>query len=100
MLHPRDCEQPVEVIDVRTPATAREVLDTLVVVDATTRTDDLVCPSDVMEELPAVPDKCTQIGIDRLRMRINKVMLGMNYPRRTSDWPGLTSSPRAIRDEL
>ena len=71
MLHPRDREQPVEVVDVRASILCREVLDSLVVVYTAARTDDLVRPSDVVKKLPAMPDKGTQIGIDRLQMRVS-----------------------------
>ena len=72
MLHPRDREQPVEVVDVRASILGREVLNSLIVMDAAARADDLVSPSDVVEKLPSTPNKRTQIGIDRLQMRVSR----------------------------
>ena len=54
MLHATDSEKSVEVVDVRASILCREVLDSLVVVDTAARTDDLVRPSDVVQQLSIV----------------------------------------------
>ena len=40
--------------------------------DAATWADNLIRPPDVVEKLPFTPNKRTQIGIDRLQMRISR----------------------------
>lgn len=68
MVHTRDDEEAVEVVDVHLRVRLRELVDGLVIVDGIAGADELVCPADVLDELPVVlwSRECRQIWVDRL----------------------------------
>ena len=69
MVHAGHEEQAVVVVNVHGRVRKREPVDGLVIVDTVAWADELVGPSDVLNEFPLVlrPSKGGEVGIDRLR---------------------------------
>ena len=54
MLHPSDSEETIEVVNVQLRMLSHKRLYGVVIVYRIARADELVCPSDVLDDLPIV----------------------------------------------
>ena len=74
MIHTRDREEAVDVVDVHMSVCAEELVDGLVVVQRVPGADQLVSPPYVLQELPASSraHEGSQVWVDCLEVRVNE----------------------------
>ena len=98
--HPRDGEQPIEVFHLQLRVVLREVSDGLIVIQRPNRSDELVGPSDIMDELSVVRRASERREICFVCLHAQAHQSGEEPARRrrkgdekrTSKLPGSTSS--------
>lgn len=68
MIHTRDGEEAIEVIDIQVSIRAEELVNGLVVVNCVARADELVRPSEVLDQLSIMLGsyECSDVRVDRL----------------------------------